>query len=201
MTDDTDDADAATPLHPLNPFSTKFDPSLALRAAPEDVQAQLPTARDRHMFRKAGPLNNVAACASLSSAPFRVLTAAAVRRPAPTLAVENVAKRRKRPRSEDAVVGDMAPRFGVLEQMHRRQADRSGPLSMLERAVRQRRRVRIVVRERHAIRGAVTGVVVAFDMHFNLVLGKAVIRDIGERPRVSKVLFLRGENVVLVALQ
>lgn len=197
----TGDAGDARSSPSLNPFSDAFDASLALRAAPEDVQAQLPTARDRRAFGKAQPLNNVAMCASVATAPFRVLRAAPVRKPDPKPEPEGGAQRSKRPRGEELGGAALAPRFGVLAQMHRRQAAKSGPLAMLERAVRLRRRVRIMLRETHAIRGDVSGVVVAFDKHFNMVVAMAVIRDKGERPRRSKVLFVRGENVVLVALE
>lgn len=197
----TDDDAAVAPSGSLNPFSESFDPSAALRASPEDVQATLPTLRDRAIFRKAVPLNNLSACASLATAPFRLLTAAPVRQPRPAPAQERLPERKKRSFAATVGSASVAPKHGVLAAMHRRQAEKSGPLSMLERAVRLRYRVRVVVRETHAIRGDVTGCVVAFDKHFNLVLMQAVIRDKGQPTRISKQLFVRGENVVLVAME
>lgn len=199
----TGDEAGSAPQHKLNPFCETFDALRALQSPPEAVQAALPTARDRIVFRKALPLNNIAACASLDTAPFRLLKAAPVQKPVQRPAVDKHHERRKRPRCEASVAasGSIAPRYGVLAQMHRRQAEKNGPLSLLERAVRYRCRVRVVVRETHAIRGDVTAVVVAFDKHFNLVLMHAVIRDKGQAPRRSKNLFLRGENIVLVALE
>lgn len=197
----SDDDAAAAPSGSLNPFSDAFDASAALRASPEDVQVALPTPRDRAIFGDAGPLNNLSACASLATAPFRLLTAAPVRQPHPSPAQESSSERKKSSFAATVGSASIAPRHGVLAAIHRRQAEKSGPLSMLERAVRLRCRMRVVVRETHAIRGDVTGCVVAFDKHFNLVLMQAVIRDKGQPTRRSKHLFVRGENVVLVALE
>jgi small nuclear ribonucleoprotein (snRNP)-like protein len=49
----------------------------------------------------------------------------------------------------------------------------AGPFSVLHRAVAHRQRVRVVVRYVDGIRGTVTGFLVAFDRHFNLLLRDA----------------------------
>lgn len=199
----TDDDACDAKQDKLNPFCETFDAAHALQSSPEAILAALPTARDRIVFRRALPLNNIAACSSLETAPFRVLKAAPVRNPdlKANPSEQRLQERNKRPRSELVQPASSVPKYGVLAQMHRRIAEKNGPFSLLERAVRHRYRVRVVVRETHAIRGDVAGVVVAFDKHFNLVLMHAVIRDKGQPPRNSKNLFLRGENVVLVALE
>jgi small nuclear ribonucleoprotein (snRNP)-like protein len=49
----------------------------------------------------------------------------------------------------------------------------AGPFSVLHRAVARRQRVRVVVRYVDGIRGTLTGFLVAFDRHFNLLLRDA----------------------------
>lgn len=44
-----------------------------------------------------------------------------------------------------------------------------GPLSMLKRAVEERRRIKVWTRSFRYVRGICTGYVVMFDKHFNLV--------------------------------
>eukprot|EP00041_Stephanoeca_diplocostata_P029075 m.848628 g.848628 ORF g.848628 m.848628 type:complete len:534 (+) comp23489_c0_seq2:356-1957(+) len=60
-------------------------------------------------------------------------------------------------------------RKNVVDRMH---ADRiQGPLGVLHRAFRNRVRVSVHVRGHKSIRGTLTGVVIAFDKHCNMVLG------------------------------
>ncbi len=58
-----------------------------------------------------------------------------------------------------------------------------GPLALLERGMRTRRRVLVVTRHRNGIRGVCCGVVACFDKHFNLVL-----RDVDEQYSVLHTL-------------
>ena len=52
----------------------------------------------------------------------------------------------------------------------------TGPLSVLEKAMRSRARVVVVTRYKNGVRGVLSGVVVVFDKHFNVVL-----RDVDEQ--------------------
>lgn len=206
-------------LDTLNPFSECFDPTEALASDISSVIASLPTKRDRTVFSKAQPLNNIAACISVETAPYRVLRATPAKPPISkrnerSLALVNklkvVAERcvsRKRPRGE---IGSSAcvqgrsnvvavPARGILRALHERLS--YGPFSMLFRSVRDKYRVCVLMRERHALKGSVEGFVVAFDKHFNMVILHALLRDAGSKG-VRKVgqLFIRGENVVSVRI-
>jgi hypothetical protein len=57
----------------LSPFSAAFDAAAALSAPLEEVERTLPTRRDRTVFRRAAPLDNLGVCASAATAPFRPL--------------------------------------------------------------------------------------------------------------------------------
>ena len=51
----------------------------------------------------------------------------------------------------------------------------SGPLGLLERGMRARKRVLVVTRHRNGIRGVCCGIVAVFDKHFNLVQVKIFV--------------------------
>lgn len=53
--------------------------------------------------------------------------------------------------------------------MQKQSAD-GGPLSVLSKCVEKRSRVKVVTRKRDGIRGSCTGIIVAFDKHWNLAL-------------------------------
>lgn len=186
----------------IDAFNKSFDAAAALHSPIDTVESTLPAARDRAIFRKAVPLDNVAACSTIEPAPFRILRPKAVVRPlvAPAVQPTRSTKRTRGEEGEDKSEGKMAPRYGILSRMHAKAAERSGPLSLLERAVRMRLRVKILVRETHEIKGEVWGGLVAFDKHFNMVVRHAGVRDSGRGMRKVKQLFVRGENVVLIAL-
>ncbi|PXF46718.1 Small nuclear ribonucleoprotein Sm D-like protein [Gracilariopsis chorda] len=167
----------------LNPFSEQFDPQQALHHPLSAVCNALPTAQDRRIFNRAKPLNNVAACAHLQHAPYRLLT------PRPVTAAPKQPTPRKRSRSSAGK--------GVLDAIHSKAGE--GPLQLLKRAADHALNVRVCIRERHRIRGFVEGVVDAFDKHFNLVLSNAVVKDHDCKPRSVNQLFIRGENVVHVS--
>lgn len=186
----------------IHAFTESFDAATALHSPIDALESTLPTARDRAIFRKAASLNNIAACSTIETAPFRILRPKQVVRPPPAPAVAAMG-RVKRTRGEeegDKLGGRVAPKHGILSRMHAKAAERSGPLSLLERAVRMRLRVRVVVRETHEIKGEVSGRLVAFDKHFNMVVQHAGVADVGRAMRRVAQLFVRGENVVLVAL-
>ncbi|PSC71977.1 U7 snRNA-associated Sm LSm11 [Micractinium conductrix] len=103
---------------------------------------------------------------------------------------------------------------------------RKGPLLLLKACYQQRRRVRVVTRHAHGVRGSAEGTLVAFDKHLNLVLKDAEesytvllrvrrvkppapggngrervrwVRQQEHRRRQLKQVFVRGDSVVLVA--
>lgn len=166
----------------LNPFSEHFDPQQALHRPLSAVCDALPTAQDRRTFNRAKPLNNVAACAHLQHAPYRLL----IPRPVTAAPKQPATKKRPRPTATKR----------VLRAIHANAAD--GPLRLLKRAADRAFQVRVCIRDRHRIKGFVHGVVDAFDKHFNLVLSNAVIKDRACKPRSVNKLFVRGENVVYI---
>lgn len=98
-------------------------------------------------------------------------------------------------------------------------AVREGPLLLLRACMQSRRSVRVVTRHAAGVRGAATGVLVAYDKYCNLILRdveehytvlRRVQRETGpgktrwgrkqeRRTRRLKQVFVRGESVVLVA--
>lgn len=60
----------------LNVLSESFDAGRALREPNARIAAQLPLPRDRAIFNAARPLNHIAACNSVLTAPFRPLRSA-----------------------------------------------------------------------------------------------------------------------------
>lgn len=185
----------------LDPFTESFDAVAALQAPLASFESALPTAHDCAIFRKAAPLNNITECNTVESAPYRILKPKEVVRPPP--APPHQVSGSKRTREEDEQHGlqrKAVPKYGILSKMHAKAIEKSGPLSLLERAVRLRLKVRVVIRETHEIRGEIRGGLVAFDKHFNMVVRHVEVRDFGKEVRRVRQLFARGENVVLVAL-
>ncbi|KAI0567495.1 Sm ribonucleoprotein domain containing protein [Gracilaria domingensis] len=195
MTADNPDPPSSPPSSPtraqLNPFSEQFDPELALQQHLSAFRATLPTARDQAIFDRAQPVDNVAACAHLEHAPYRIL------KPAPVTA-NLTTPSRKRPRDASQHADKSERRLSVLQSIHDKAA--KGPLELLGRAVANKLLLRIRLRERHRIRGFVEGVVVAFDRHMNVVVKNAVIQDYGLDARRVGQLLIRGENIVLIYL-
>lgn len=95
--------------------------------------------------------------------------------------------------------------------------EKDSPLSLLFDCMKQKVRVRIIIRRANGVRGSVDGYIRAFDKHFNLLLtdvdeecivnkqpmrkaalGRFVCRTNVLRRHLPQVL-LRGDNVVLVA--
>lgn len=162
----------------LNPFDEGFDAGKTLSAPVESFLSALPSSRDRAIADRTTPLNNIAACASVEHAPFRILKSSRVRDET----------------RERGVKRTRETRVDVLGGLHEHAG--KGPLLVLKKAVEKRFRVRVVLRERHDLAGFVDGFVVAFDKHFNLVIRHAWVVKEGRR-RIGQ-LFVRGENVVLV---
>ena len=98
--------------------------------------------------------------------------------------------------------------------------DSKGPFIVLHRALNERKRVRVVIRYVNGIRGTLTGHIVAFDKHMNLLLRDALEvyslrhtertydstnleqelkrREQPVRQRHLRNIMVRGDNVVLV---
>jgi len=88
---------------------------------------------------------------------------------------------------------------------------KSGPLSVLATCLSSHRRIRVVVRGAHDMRGIATGFAAAFDRHFNLVLRDVeecfVVVDYGPNSRWSRALLAgqvrelaRDQRIGLLAL-
>lgn len=185
----------------LNPFCENFDTELALRSGSQAVVSALPLPRDRNTFISAPTVNNIWACVSLRTAPFRMLQQAV---PVIKSASQTVSQRAnqvsacgKRRQSNDSSSRRIR---GVLQAMMDKAA--VGPLSTLAVAVADRRQVRVTLRSRHSLRGCLTARLVAFDKHLNLVLRDAIFDDPDnpERRSLFSLTLIRGEHVVAVAL-
>lgn len=104
--------------------------------------------------------------------------------------------------------------FAALASLHEK-----GPLSVLFQAFQTRQRVRVLVRYANGIRGTVTGSLLAFDKHMNLILRNvqevySLPHTLGDdasnieielfrrqhpgRKRIMKQILVRGDSVVLV---
>jgi small nuclear ribonucleoprotein (snRNP)-like protein len=135
--------------------STNFDPVAALAASDSNVSQANPS------FQAAGPMldhvdqfrTQLPSCDPLRRLPSR-----------------------KRAREEEASQDDSSKRpkklsaFASLAAQHE-----TGPLSLLYTAFTKRQRVRVVIRYVNGIRGTLTGFLIAFDKHFNMIL-----RDVDE---------------------
>ena len=83
-----------------------------------------------------------------------------------------------------------------------------GPLSMLYKAMKERMRVKVVIRRVAEIRGHCSGFVDVYDKHFNLVLSEveeswvdsAATPNSLLKTRKVKQLFIKGDSVVCVIL-
>jgi small nuclear ribonucleoprotein (snRNP)-like protein len=109
----------------------------------------------------------------------------------------------------------------VLDALLAASAAAGGPLSLLARAMEERRQVRVRTRHASGVRGEAVAYLKAFDRHLNLILAdvtetsasrgtRVVAGDAGEkerrRPKLVRrtrrlaQIFVRGEQVVLVAV-
>ena len=205
------DADV-DPALKLDFMSVHFDPLLALRQRPP-----LTTPRDVR------PLDNVRKFRPLlpEGDPHRPdPTAARRRRDEASFAAQALAKDRAakfREASERAKTREPA-----LARILADAKARGGPLSLLVRAQERGHRVAVVTRHASGVRGVARATVVAFDRHLNMVLRdvretytvrlrEEVPREDGPgtrtkvrldaRERSVQQVFLRGEQVVTVALE
>jgi small nuclear ribonucleoprotein (snRNP)-like protein len=118
--------------------------------------------------------------------------------------------------------GDAArARVPVLDALLAASAAAGGPLSLLARAMEERRQVRVRTRHASGVRGEAVAYLKAFDRHLNLILAdvtetsasrgtRVVAGEAGEkerrRPKLVRrtrrlaQIFVRGEQVVLVAV-
>lgn len=185
----------------LNPFFENFDTVHALHAGSHAVASALPHPRDCSTFTSAPTLNNLWACASLRTAPFRLL-----QQPAPVTKNEI----QKLPQQAEEAPSCKKRRVSNVSSPHRLKGvlqammDKAavGPLSTLAVAVAHRRRIRITLRSRHSLRGRLTARLVAFDKHINLLLRDAIFDDSDDTQHRSlfALTLIRGEHVVVVAL-
>jgi len=79
-----------------------------------------------------------------------------------------IAPKSKESNSADALPTKKTPMF--LSMSARYEDKNSGPLSLLYSIVANRQRVRVMVRYVDCIRGTLTGYLIAFDKHFNMIL-------------------------------
>lgn len=116
-------------------------------------------------------------------------------------------------------------RVPVLETLFKESVKEKGPLSLLARAMEERRRVRVRTRHASGVRGEAVAYVKAFDRHLNLILAD-VTETSSRRARIERragasgeegktknahklvwrtrrlaQIFVRGEQVVLVAVE
>ena len=116
-------------------------------------------------------------------------------------------------------------RVPVLETLLQESVKEKGPLSLLARAMEERRRVRVRTRHASGVRGEAYAYVKAFDRHLNLILAD-VTETSSQRARIQRrcgtsneegktknahklvwrtrrlaQIFVRGEQVVLVAVE
>jgi small nuclear ribonucleoprotein (snRNP)-like protein len=76
----------------------------------------------------------------------------------------------------------------------------TGPLAVLYTCLRQRKRLRVVIRHRHGNRGTLTGYVLGFDAHWNLWLKDVIevtMENMVPHQRHLSQLLVRGDNVIL----
>lgn len=158
-------------------LSPDFDPIQALnRASPAEIARANPWMED---ISPKTILDNLGKCAALLPAEDPLHKETSIQRvaqlpkqPASTAAVST---NLKRPRTNKALA-DPHP-FDVIASY----LD-SGPHSLLHRLRNERKRVRVVVRYVNMIRGTITGSLLAFDKHMNMIL-----RDVEEvySPRIT----------------
>jgi small nuclear ribonucleoprotein (snRNP)-like protein len=157
------------PNDALDFASESFDPRAALlEATAEQVR------RANRGELPAGARDRVERCACLLPPADPLFRPPPARPPPPPSSSSAAAARRardagpaRRPatrRASDAASAYFRALAAPLE---------AGPLSVLHRAVARRQRVRVLVRYVDGIRGTVTGFLVAFDRHFNLLLRDA----------------------------
>jgi small nuclear ribonucleoprotein (snRNP)-like protein len=117
-------------------------------------------------------------------------------------------------------------RVPVLQTLLKESVKEKGPLSLLARAMEERRRVRVRTRHASGVRGEAYAYVKAFDRHLNLILAD-VTETSSQRARIQRragaseasegktknahklvwrtrrlaQIFVRGEQVVLVAVE
>lgn len=129
-----------------------FDPLAALSCAEENVQAE------NAWIRECSLLDRVDQCRSIlpiDDPHYRTVTKNAGKRLlADANDMQGAAKKSKAP-----------PSFLAIASLHEK-----GPMSILYDAMVRRRRVRVLIRYVNGIRGTLSGHLLAFDKHFNLLL-------------------------------
>ena len=212
--------------------SRYFDPARALAAKPPglDPPRKVRPLENTRRFRRLLPANDPARLdVSVSRAPTRGATpgfgssketnpSAARPRADRDAAAANARDRAAKFRAQ----GDAArARVPVLDALLAASAAAGGPLSLLARAMEERRQVRVRTRHASGVRGEAVAYLKAFDRHLNLILAdvtetsasrgtRVVAGDAGEkerrRPKLVRrtrrlaQIFVRGEQVVLVAV-
>jgi small nuclear ribonucleoprotein (snRNP)-like protein len=144
--------------------SSSFDPVAALQAKPQAVVAANDACMDSNTTRPSSMLlDRVEQYRPYLPQSDPQFQQASRKRPNNNTAEDEGSNKKKK---QIKPLGS----FTEIASMHE-----TGPLSVLHRAFVQRARVRVLIRYVNGIRGTLTGTLLAFDKHFNLIL-----RDVEE---------------------
>lgn len=210
--------------------SRYFDPARALAAKQPalDPPRKVRPLENVRRFRRLLPTNDPARLElSRSRKDFSAVPGRSVTDETKTLADRAAAAANARDRAEKfRAQGEAArARVPVLQTLLQESVKEKGPLSLLARAMEERRRVRVRTRHASGVRGEAYAYVKAFDRHLNLILAD-VTETSSQRARIQRrcgtsneegktknahklvwrtrrlaQIFVRGEQVVLVAVE
>lgn len=211
--------------------SRYFDPARALAAKQPalDPPRKVRPLENTRRFRRLLPTNDPARLelSSLRRKDFSAVPGRSVTDETKTLADRAAAAANARDRAEKfRAQGEAArARVPVLQTLLQESVKEKGPLSLLARAMEERRRVRVRTRHASGVRGEAYAYVKAFDRHLNLILAD-VTETSSQRARIQRrcgtsneegktknahklvwrtrrlaQIFVRGEQVVLVAVE
>lgn len=213
--------------------SRYFDPARALAAKQPalDPPRKVRPLENVRRFRRLLPTNDparldVSRSRKDFSAKGRSVTdeakTGADRKKAAAAAAANARDRAEKFRAQGEAARARVP---VLETLFKESVKEKGPLSLLARAMEERRRVRVRTRHASGVRGEAVAYVKAFDRHLNLILADVTetsstrarierragasgeegktknARKLVWRTRRLAQIFVRGEQVVLVAVE
>ena len=170
--------------------SRYFDPARALAAKQPalDPPRKVRPLENVRRFRRLLPTNDPARLElSRSRKDFSAVPGRSVTDETKTLADRAAAAANARDRAEKfRAQGEAArARVPVLETLLQESVKEKGPLSLLARAMEERRRVRVRTRHASGVRGEAYAYVKAFDRHLNLILAD-VTETSSQRARIQR---------------